>query len=47
MATQTQMAPMAQFGVTTLGAGTVQPDSLKIPLVGHIITDEDIGALQV
>ena len=45
MATQTQLSPamFQQYGQVQ----AVEPDKPRVPLVGHIITDEDIGALQV
>ncbi len=51
MATQTAISPAmrSQFGTGTAVSviKAVEPDKARVPLVGHIITDEDIGALQV
>ena len=50
MATSTLYAPGSAFNgnaFTMHEIKAVQPDTIRIPLVGHIITDEDIGALQV
>ena len=48
MAADTQLAPFGGFtGVTVPEIRNQQSDSKMIPLVGHIITDDDIGALQV
>ena len=48
MAVQSQISPLGlgsfqQTQMLTLN----EPEQQPIPLVGHIITDEDIGALQV
>lgn len=49
MATQTQIMPQTRDGATKMmnSASFVGMDGPKIPLVGHIVTDEDIGALMV
>ena len=46
MATQTQLAPGSGLGsgMRTLKPVTTDP---LIPLVSHIITDDDMGTLQV
>ena len=48
MAADTQLKPFGGFtGVTVHEIRNPQTDSKIIPLVGHVITDDDIGALQV
>ena len=49
MATQASYSPSATHpkGFADPVKTMVAPDKPRVPLVGHIITDEDIGALQV
>ena len=45
-AMQTQTRPVPVTGLPT-AAGDGIGETKKIPLVGHIITDDDLGILQV